>query len=107
MRAVETVAAGKIYVSPIIASLALEKFAHREVLPQSVDQLSDRELTVFALVAAEQSVGRIAKKLGISRTTVETHCQHIKLKLGYSNAEALKSGARELLGRTTRSRQSS
>jgi len=107
MRAVETVAAGKIYVSPIIASLALEKFAHRDVLPQSVDQLSDRELTVFAMVAAEQSVGRIAKKLGISRTTVETHCQHIKLKLGYRNAEALKNGARELLGRTTRSRQSS
>jgi DNA-binding NarL/FixJ family response regulator len=100
MRAVETVAAGKIYVSPMIASLALEKFAHREVLPHSVDLLSDRELSVFALIAAEQSVGRIAKKLRISRTTVETHCQHIKTKLGYPNSEALKSGARELLGRT-------
>jgi two-component system, NarL family, response regulator NreC len=101
MRAVETVAAGKIYVSPIMASLVLEKFAHRDVLPQSVDQLSDRELAVFALIAAEQSVGRIAKKLGISRTTVETHCQHIKLKLGYPNAEALKQGARKLLGTGT------
>ena len=107
MRAVETVAAGKIYVSPLIASLALEKFAHHEILPQNLDLLSDRELAVFALIAGEQSVGRIAKKLGIARTTVETHCQHIKLKLGYPNAEALKSGARESLGRTTRSRQSS
>ena len=107
MRAVETVAAGKTYVSPMIASLALEKFAHRQILPQGLDLLSDRELGVFALIAGEESVGRIAKKLGISRTTVETHCQHIKSKLGYPNAEALKSGARELLGRTTRSRQSS
>jgi DNA-binding NarL/FixJ family response regulator len=97
LRAVETVAAGKIYVSPLMASLVVEKFAQRDFLPRSVDLLSDRELAVFALIAAEQSVGRIAKKLGISRTTVETHCQHIKLKLGYPNAEALKRGARELL----------
>lgn len=105
--AVETVAAGKIYVSPMIASLALEKFAHRQILPHGLDLLSDRELVVFALIAAEQSVGRIAKNLGISRTTVETHCQHIKSKLGYPNAKALKSGAREFLGSTTGSRQSS
>ena len=97
LRAVETVAAGKIYLSPLMASLVVEKFAQRDFLPRSVDLLSDRELTVFSLIAAERSVGRIAKKLGISRTTVETHCQHIKLKLGYPNAQALKRGARELL----------
>jgi DNA-binding NarL/FixJ family response regulator len=98
MRAVETVAVGEIYVSPLVASLALEKFTQRDTLPRNVDLLSDRELAVFALIAAEQRVARIAKKLGISRTTVETHCQHIKLKLGYTNAEALRRGARELLG---------
>jgi two-component system, NarL family, response regulator NreC len=98
LRAVEAVAAGKIYVSPLIASLALEKFAQREALPRGLDLLSDRELSVFALIAAEQGVGRIAKTLGISRTTVETHCHNIKSKLGYPNAEALKGGARELLG---------
>jgi DNA-binding NarL/FixJ family response regulator len=96
--AVETVAAGEVYVSPAIAALAIEKFAHREMLPRGVGVLSNRELAVFALIAAEQGVGRIAKKFGISRTTVETHCEHIKLKLGYDNAEALKHGARKLLG---------
>ena len=40
LRAVEMVAAGKIYVSPMIASLALEKFAHRESLPQGLAVLS-------------------------------------------------------------------
>ena len=98
LRAVETVASGGIYVSPLITSLAVQKFARREALPSGVDRLSDRELTVFALIAAEQSVARIAKKLGISRATVETHCAHIKSKLSYANAEALKRGARELLG---------
>ena len=68
LRAVETVAVGGIYVSPLIASLALDRFAHRKALPHRVNLLSDRELAVFALIAAEQGVGGIAKKLGISRT---------------------------------------
>ncbi len=100
MRALETVAAGDIYVSPLITSLAVQKFAHRGNLPRGVGLLSDRELAVFALIAAEHRPGEIAKELGISRKTIESHCEHIKLKLGYANAEALKRGARELLGTT-------
>jgi DNA-binding NarL/FixJ family response regulator len=42
VRAVEIVAVGKIYVSPLIVSLALEKIAHREVLPQGLNVLTDR-----------------------------------------------------------------
>ena len=98
MRAVETVAAGEIYASPAITALAMQRFARREHLPQGVDALSDRELAVFSLIAAERRPGQIAKELGISRKTIETHCEHIKQKLGYRNAEELKSGARELLG---------
>ena len=105
LRAVETVSAGRVYVSPLITTLAVERFAHREALPQGVKLLSDRELTIFSLVAAEQGVGCIAKNLGISRTTVETHCEHIKAKLGYLSAEALKRGARELLGTAHMQRQ--
>src|SRR4029077_11351407 len=98
LRAVETVAAGEIYVSPRITLLAVEKFARRADLPHGVDALSDRELTVFTLIAAEHGSGEMAKTLGICRKTVEAHFEHIKLKLGYGNAEALKRGARELLG---------
>jgi Tfp pilus assembly protein FimT len=36
----------------------------------------------------------------MGRKTIESHCEHIKAKLGYANAEALKRGARELLGTT-------
>jgi len=59
------------------------------------------------LIAAEHGSGKIAKQLGISRKTIESHCEHIKAKLGYANAEALKHGARELLGTTAGSPQQS
>ena len=98
MRAIETVASGKIYASPAMTALAIERFAGRENLPQGVDALSDRELAIFSLVAAGRRVREIAKELRISRKTVDTHSEHIKQKLGYANAEELKRGARELLG---------
>ena len=106
LRAVETVAAGEIYVSPLITSLAVQKFASRANLPHGVHALTDRELAVFALIAAKHGPGEIAKELGISRKTVESHSEHIKLKLGYADAEQLKRGARELLGTTAGSPQS-
>jgi DNA-binding NarL/FixJ family response regulator len=98
LRAVETVASGKLYASPAVTALALELFARRENLPHSLDVLSNRELAVFSLIAARHRAREIAKELGISRKTVDTHCDHIKKKLGYTNAEELKRGARELLG---------
>ena len=98
MRAVRTVAGGGIYASPAVIALAIEKFARCENLPQGLEALSDRELTVFSLIADGRGVGRIAKELGISRKTVESHCENIKLKLGCSDAKALKQSARQFLG---------
>jgi DNA-binding NarL/FixJ family response regulator len=92
LQAIDTVLNGELYVSPRVALLAIHK---------GVAMLSDRELHVFALIGASHGVGRIAQELGISRKTVETHCEHIKLKLGYRDAESLKRGARELLGART------
>jgi DNA-binding NarL/FixJ family response regulator len=98
MRALDTVAAGEIYASLAITALAVQRLARRGDLPRGVDFLSDRELAVFSLIAAERRPGDIANQLGISRKTIETHCERIKEKLGYGNAEELKRGARELLG---------
>jgi DNA-binding NarL/FixJ family response regulator len=64
LRAIETVAAGKIYVSPLIAQLAVQKFAYRTGLPHEFDALSDRELAVFALIAAEQGWAALQKSSG-------------------------------------------
>jgi len=98
MHAIETVLAGEIYASRAITSLAMRKFARRGDLPQGVGLLSDRELAVLSLIAAGHGVGQIARELGVSRKTVECHCEHIKLKLDYPDAQALHRGARELLG---------
>jgi DNA-binding NarL/FixJ family response regulator len=98
MHAIETVLAGEIYASRAITSAAMHKFAGGRNLPPSLDVLSDRELAVFGLIAAEHGVGQIAKELGVSRKTVESHCEHIKLKLGYPDAKALHRSARESLG---------
>lgn len=101
IHAIETVRAGKPYTSSAIASLAMEKFIGRAVSP-GLDILSDRETAVFSLIAAGHGTGQIAKELGISRKTVESHCEHIKLKLGYADAEALHRGASHLLGTSGR-----
>src|SRR5882724_1875805 len=105
MHAIETVLAGEIYASRAITGLAMHKFAGGRNLPPGLDVLSNREMAVFALIAAEHGVGQIAKELGISRKTIESHCEHIKLKLGYPDAEALHRGARELLGTSERQAQ--
>jgi len=106
MLAIETVLAGDVYASPAVTALAMRRFVRRGDVSSGVDSLSDRELAVFSLIAAERSPGKIAKELGISRKTVETHFEHIKLKLGYADAEALKRGARKLLGAVAGSPQS-
>jgi len=100
LHAIETVLAGEVYVSPMITSLVLRKFAGHRTVPSSLDALGNREMAVFSLIAAGHGTGQIAKELGVSRKTVESHCEHIKIKLGYRDAKSLHRGARELLGTT-------
>ena len=96
IHAIETVLAGELYVSARVALLAVHKLVDRPLPNGSrVDGLTDRELHVFALVGAGFGTARIAKELGLSPRTIETYHEHIKLKLGYANAEALHRGARE------------
>ena len=96
MHAIETVLAGEIYASRAITVVAMHKFAGASNVPHGLDVLSNREMAVFALIAAGHGPGQIARELGISRKTVETHSEHIKRKLGYDNAQELKRRAREL-----------
>jgi DNA-binding NarL/FixJ family response regulator len=105
MHAIETVLAGDIYASKAITSLAMHKFAGGRNVPHGLDVVSNREMAVFSLIAAGHGPGQIAKELGVSRKTVESHCEHLKLKLGYPDAEALRRGARELLGTAERPAQ--
>jgi DNA-binding NarL/FixJ family response regulator len=98
IRAIDTVLAGELYVSPRVALRALREVVEHPAAHPKGSNLTDRELHVFALTGAGFGTSRIAKELGISPKTVETHYEHIKLKLGYSDADALHRGAREWFG---------
>jgi DNA-binding NarL/FixJ family response regulator len=82
---------GKLFVSPAIAAQAAEKFLRtRAVAANSpVDSLTDRELEVFRRIGQGQENRRIAEDLHLSLKTVQTHCAHIKEKLGLANATIL------------------
>jgi DNA-binding NarL/FixJ family response regulator len=95
IRAIDTVLSGELYVSPRIALRAVHKVVDHSAAHPNPHNLTDRELHVFALSGAGFGTNRIAKELGISPRTVETYHQHIKLKLGYADADALHKGARE------------
>jgi len=95
IRAIDTVLAGELYVSPRIALHAVHEIVDRPATHHKIPNLTDRELHVFALSGAGLGTSRIAQELGISPKTVETYHEHIKLKLGYRDAHALRRGARE------------
>ena len=98
LRAIDKVLGDEIYVSQRIALLAFSKLVGRNFNgPEAFSNLTERELHVFSLIGAGNGVGRIADALGISRKTVETYCERIKLKLGYADADALKRGAHDFL----------
>jgi len=81
--AIRTVAAGDALLSPAITKRVIQKFAHmpRPALPKGLDELSERELDVFRLMARGLSNGEIAQELFISETTVKTHVTHVLQKL--------------------------
>jgi DNA-binding NarL/FixJ family response regulator len=81
--AIRTVAGGAALLSPTITKRVIEQFAR---IPQpaprrELDELTDRELDVFRLIARGLSNAEIARELYISDTTVKTHITHILQKL--------------------------
>lgn len=91
MKAIRTVLGGDIYLSDAMRSRLLrdqfEGSTHKH--GAEVDGLSDRELEVFERIGHGQTTRRIASKLRLSISTVETHRAHIKRKLRLENAVEL------------------
>lgn len=82
---------GKLYVSAAIAADAAEKFLRNRAAASSspLDILTDREIEVFRMIGNGWENRRIAEDLHLSLKTVQTHCAHIKEKLGLANATVL------------------
>jgi DNA-binding NarL/FixJ family response regulator len=82
--AVRTVAAGDALLSPSITKRVIRRFTRmpRAQSPRGFDELTDRELDIFRLIADGLSNPEIAERLFISETTVKTHVSHVFQKLG-------------------------
>ena len=81
-RAISTLMQGQRYFSPGI----LDQLAQLEETSQAdhtlLTTLTEREIDVLRLIAAENPTHQIAEKLFISIPTVETHRRHLMQKLG-------------------------
>jgi len=71
------IAEGECVVDPTIVSRLLKR--PRE--PSPLDELTERELEVLALMAEGHSNEGICRRLYLSPKTVETHVRHILMKL--------------------------
>jgi DNA-binding NarL/FixJ family response regulator len=89
--ALREVLSGRLYISPTIAAQAAEKFLRGGVSMSDGPEgkLTDRELEVFRRIGRGLENRRIAEELHISLKTVQTHCAHIKQKLGLGNGTLL------------------
>jgi DNA-binding NarL/FixJ family response regulator len=93
--AIRRVLAGEIYVSDATATRLVSKLVGSDAAgqdphgPADVSRLSDREFEIFRLIGRGAGPSEIARQLGVSVKTVETHREHIKKKLGLSNGREL------------------
>jgi DNA-binding NarL/FixJ family response regulator len=83
LAAIRTVAGGEALLSPAVTKHVIAQFARipRPSPPPQLDELTERELDVFRLIARGLSNAEIGQELYISDTTVKTHITHILQKL--------------------------
>lgn len=87
VEAVRQVARGAIYLSPGVSETVVRTYAGKA--GSSADQLSGRERQVLQLVAEGQTTKEIARVLGVSAKTAESHRTRIMKKLGIHNVAGL------------------
>lgn len=98
IQAIQTVRQGGRYLSPDIIGIVVDDYVQRltPTAESELEKLSSREREVLQLIAEGHSTIDIAKKLHISRKTVETHRKNLMIKLKLHNiAELTKFAVRE------------
>ena len=89
--AVHKILAGGLYLSETVASKMIEQLSgvRGKTGATGIENLTDRELEVLALIGEGVATKNIADRLSISARTVEAHRAHIKEKLDFSDGAAL------------------
>lgn len=97
--AISSVLEGRVYLCPKIFVSLFRGVLHRSAAASSSGAagLSDRELQVFQLIGAGLPNREIARNLGISVKTVETHRENLKVKLGLNNSSELAASAQDFV----------
>lgn len=83
VNAIETIRAGKKYITPAIAEKLVDSFPSSGMSMH--ETLSDREFDVFKLLASGQSISQIASQLLLSPTTVSTYRARVMEKMKMRN----------------------
>jgi DNA-binding NarL/FixJ family response regulator len=91
MTAIRKLLAGQVFLSDHFSPALLRRLmvSRSDVAESSVEQLSDRELQVFSMIAGGKGRREIADELHLSAKTVETYQAHIKKKLGLGDSRKL------------------
>jgi len=93
--ALRKVNSGEVYISENLRDIFLNKFINKkfQTPSSSISSLSNRELEVFQLFGQGLKTLQIASKLNLSVKTIETHIEHIKRKMNFSNLHELTTNA--------------
>ena len=86
IQAIKSVFRGENFYSQKVAHVIMKGLKNDS---ENKVQISERELDVLRLIAAEMTTKEIAEKLFISENTVETHRKNLIGKLGVRNAVGL------------------
>jgi DNA-binding NarL/FixJ family response regulator len=100
MNAINTVLDNKVYLSEnererIFQAMAEDSSRGVKDWAASLQMLSNREAQVFSLIAKGLGTIEIASRLNLSTKTIDTHKEHIKLKLHCNTAQELRQQAIE------------
>jgi DNA-binding NarL/FixJ family response regulator len=87
LRAIDEVAANRVYLSPSIASVVVNAYRHKDGVETVPLTLRERE--VLQLIAEGQRTKQIAARLGISVKTAESHRTRIMKKLDVHDTASL------------------
>ncbi|PYS97807.1 MAG: DNA-binding response regulator [Acidobacteria bacterium] len=90
VKCIETVFAGRSYLSPSLSDLIIEGDGSPAESPAiALKDLTESEMKILARIAASNTTKEIADDLCVSVRTVETHRHNICLKLGLTGPHAL------------------
>jgi DNA-binding NarL/FixJ family response regulator len=89
LNAIKAATAGRQYVSPAVTALFVDGVLSTSVPESPFDSLSVRERDVLQRIVAGETSSDIARRLSLSRKTVDTYRGRMMVKLGVANRSEL------------------